>query len=65
MVLIIWLGLLMGLVLLPRIQTFITDYLEQFPLDEDWAFLNVILLLLPFAFLILVLYGAFKWIGKA
>ena len=62
--LIIWLGLMIGLVLLPKIHTFIDTYLEAFPFGEEWDFLTVVGVLFPFAFLVLVLYGCFKWISK-
>lgn len=64
-ILVIWLALLTGIMLLPRLSTFIDDYMPCFPDDmTDWELLEAIVLLMPFIFLLFVLYGAFRWVTK-
>jgi len=65
-ILVLWLALLTGVMLLPRLSTFIDDYIpEYFPADmSDWELLEAIVLMMPFIFLLFVLYGAFRWVTK-
>lgn len=58
------LAVLMGLLLVPRVLDFSTEFLAAHPLPAGWEFMEGILPLLPFIFLILCFFAAFKFLTK-
>lgn len=54
----------MGFLLVPRVMDFSTEFLGAHPLPAGWEFMEGILPLLPFVFLILCFFAAFKFLTK-
>ena len=60
--LVIFAAVAVGLVLLPAVQNFILYYGTDY--GVDWEPLTAIVVLLPFGFLVLIFFGAIRWIGR-
>lgn len=58
------LSLLVGLLFLPRVVSYIDVFVVDHPFGASWGPLEHAVLLLPFLFLILVFFGAFKAVSK-
>lgn len=63
--LVVFVAFLMGIALMPRIAIFVDSWMPYFPVEPQWRLLEAVVVMMPFAFLILVVYGCFKWVGRS